>query len=437
MKRHPLLIIVSLFMSCLKLSFAADVVPNVASTEQGDNWGIAIGMRYTSIPFATEKDTVTDVIPLFFYRGEHFYLDGLEGGATYNFNDDWKGALFTRYRFFDAPREYQNEISGGKWDLGVRLSHEVMPNWMMDLEALSDNDGREHAIARLKSRWQWDRLYFEPMFEARFKTSGFNNRYYGLDIDDIGAGVDWYGGVQGRVHVWRELNIIGKIGTRYLDGDVRGSHLIDTNWDWETYLGIAFIPDPEKGKELTLPEKSYVRLAHGWATPSNIGDILAGDTEKDEYNNQLTSLFYGHPLASELFGLPLDIYLTPGFVYHHSSDVQDVTSEYVVAFKAYYTVNWPTKWRFGVAEGLSYQSRVTWIEQDEMDEKGYRASKLLNFLDFTLDVNLGDLFNSEKFRPWWLGYSLHHRSGIFETGSQFGRIKGGSNYNSVYLQYDF
>jgi outer membrane protein len=37
----------------------------------------------------------------------------------------------------------------------------------------------------------------------------------------------------------------------------------------------------------------------------------------------------------------------------------------------------------------------------------------------------------------WFGYSLHHRSAIFETSSAFGRIKGGSNYNSLYLQYHF
>jgi outer membrane protein len=37
----------------------------------------------------------------------------------------------------------------------------------------------------------------------------------------------------------------------------------------------------------------------------------------------------------------------------------------------------------------------------------------------------------------WLGYSLHHRSGVFKTGSQFGHIRGGSNYNSIYLQFHY
>ncbi len=69
-----------------------------------------------------------------------------------------------------------------------------------------------------------------------------------------------------------------------------------------------------------------------------MGDIFKFNAEKDEYDNQLTSFFYGHPLTDELFGLPLDIYLTPGLVHHWSSDVQSSSTEYVMAIKAYYTL---------------------------------------------------------------------------------------------------
>jgi len=105
--------------------------------------------------------------------------------------------------------------------------------------------------------------------------------------------------------------------------------------------------------------------------------------------------------------------------------------------KAYYTFNWPTQWRFGVAEGVSYVDSITNIEQTEVDEKGYMPSNLLNYLDFSLDVNIGDLINVSDLKNVWVGYSLHHRSAIFEKASQFGRIKGGSNYNTLYLQYHF
>jgi outer membrane protein len=50
---------------------------------------------------------------------------------------------------------------------------------------------------------------------------------------------------------------------------------------------------------------------------------------------------------------------------------------------------------------------------------------------------MGDIFRAESIKGLWLGYSIHHRSGIFTTSSAFGRIKGGSNYQTVYLQYHF
>jgi outer membrane protein len=35
--------------------------------------------------------------------------------------------------------------------------------------------------------------------------------------------------------------------------------------------------------------------------PSKIGEIIGVDTEEDEYNNRLTSIFYGVPLAQSIF----------------------------------------------------------------------------------------------------------------------------------------
>ena len=208
---------------------------------------------------------------------------------------------------------------------------------------------------------------------------------------------------------------------------------------YATVTELLFSP-PTFEEEIEVRKKlgitPYVRIAHGWATPSNLNDIITGNTEKDPYNNQLTSLFYGYPLTDKLFGLPLDFYLTPGFVYHHSSEVQSTTQEYVLAIKAYYTFPLPWEVRFGFAEGISYIDEVSYIEQTEMDEKGYRSSNLLNYLDFSLDLHLGDVFG-EKLDQIWLGYSIHYRSAIFQSSSCFGRIKGGSNYNSVYLHWHY
>lgn len=305
---------------------------------------------------------------------------------------------------------------------------------------MSDRDFRFHANVRLRKTYAFGNWELSPSATVRYKDSDFNTAYYALsDFYDqrIGDGVDFSAGLGARYHVRSSFYLLGSASVRRLDHQAYYSRAVDDRYEGELFIGLGMFENQSESRRSTLKNPRYVRIAHGWATPSNIGEIVELKTEKDPYNHQLTSLFYGHPLADDLLGLPLDIYLTPGFAHHWSSSKQSASTEYIAAIKAYYTFEWPTQWRFGVAEGLSYIDDVTYIEATELQEKGYKPSRLLNYLDFSFDVNLGDVFNRAQWRNLWAGYSLHHRSAIFEKSSQFGRIKGGSNYNTLYLQLDF
>ncbi|MFO7607095.1 MAG: hypothetical protein R6W72_12445 [Desulfurivibrionaceae bacterium] len=204
---------------------------------------------------------------------------------------------------------------------------------------------------------------------------------------------------------------------------------------------IAFSLLYQKGRHRPLKSsiaaKPYLRLVHGWATPSDTQEIITFQHREDDRDNKLLSIFYGHPLSDELLGLPLATYLTPGYVWHWHSDVQDSGQEFVLAIKSYYTFAWPSQWRVGLGTGFSYAARISYIEELEMAKKGYEDVKWLLYLDFSLEMNLGKLLRLAAMDDIWLGYSLHHRSGIFGTSSLFGRIKGGSNYNTISLQYHF
>jgi outer membrane protein len=134
--------------------------------------------------------------------------------------------------------------------------------------------------------------------------------------------------------------------------------------------------------------------------------------------------------------LPIEPYITAGFVWHWPSEVQDASQELVLAVKLYYNIPLPVRIRLGAAEGFSYITKVTYIESYDYEETDYKPSNLLNFLDFSAGLSLGDIFG-KSMEPWWVGYSIHHRSGIFEMAQQFGRIKGGSNYQTGYLEYQF
>lgn len=471
-------IIIAVLLFCFSASsFAYEVAEK--------DWGIAAGFRIARIPYPTEEQQVSDFIPLMFYDGDIFFIRGLTGGARLYDKDQWQFSLIARYRYFDIPAEYQNLVRGNSLDAGGELKYRITDNLESSFEIMTDDDSRYYSALNVRYHLDsgpWDVF---PYATLRYKTADFNNHYYGLDgftdpadpanvVDNkIGSAFDLTIGSEIRYHVISNFYLLGRAQLTTLDSKTRDSITIDDGTFGEIYLGIAFFNDKTKSKSPSLKAKPYFRFAHGWATPSNIGDILTFNSEDDPQNNQLTSLFYGHPVADSLFGVDaFDIYMTLGYVYHHNSDPYSQTldpgvgintteyaglgnntcdginpctitydlqptNEYVLGIKAYYNISWPVHWRLGFAEGISYIETVSNIEQREMDSKGYRSSKAMNYLDFSADFSLGDTFGARSIYDLYFGIGVHHRSSIFETSSSFGRIKGGSNYPSLYLQYHF
>lgn len=429
-------------MLCIVFPVIATATDKPAQGKNGTDfsemeWGVAMTVRSASIAYDTSDDTVHSVVPMLFYKGDRFFLEGLGGGVTLYNEDEWRFDLLGRMRFVDIPRDFQNEIQADTIDLGARLSYSPYQDFTTDFELLSDDHARIYANINFRYIYEDDGMELSPFAILRFTSDDYNSYYYGLDREELGWGSEVAFGMSGRYHLYRNLYAIGKLQATWLGDEASSSPYVDNEAVYEMYLGVGFFNEPKTEKRNSLSSLPYLRVAHGWATPSNMGDIFAGDSESDSYNNQMTSIFYGHPLADELFGIPMSIYLTTGIAWHWEGEVQNSIQEYVMAIKAYYTFDWPVTWRVGFAEGLSYVSDITYIEESEMEEKGYEPSELMNYLDVSIDVELGSLLRSESLKNWYLGYSLHHRSGIFESASQFGRIKGGSNYNTIYLQHHF
>jgi outer membrane protein len=399
--------------------------------------GISAGVRVARIPFATDETTVTNFVLGLQYEDDRVYIDGFEGGLKLIKSNTWQLNALGRLRFFDIPKKYQNQIQEDTFDIGPQLRFIPHENVFIEFEILSDQDYRFHSNLRTGLEFDQGSLEWSPYVNFDFKTSNFNDYYYGLDIEDVDAGIDISAGLKARYHLIKNLYLTGSYQITWLGHNARGVSFVDKNYLDEAFFGLEISNERDKQLKESLGISPYLRVAHGWATPSNIGEIIGGDTESDSHNNQLTSIFYGHPLTDDVFGFPLDIYLTPGFVWHWHSDVQSSTQEFVVAIKAYYTFKWPIVWRFGFGEGVSYVLDVTYIEETELVDKDYEASKLMNYLDFSLDLNIGELAGKTSLSNLWLGYYIHHRSAIFETASHYGRIKGGSNYNAVYLQWHF
>jgi outer membrane protein len=433
-----LLITLTVLLTSISTFSAEEVV-----REEPEDWGLGMGFRNAQIPFKTAEDSVADVVPLIFYKGDRLTIHGLSAGYRFiDFNKKSSISAITKYRFFDIPAEYQQKIRGSAFDFGFEYAYLMEKDYKLTASLLFDGSMRSYALFDASKDYTFGALSIRPNVYVELKSAEFNDRYYGLNIDKPGFGFSIGAGAQFKYHVWSNLHLLGNVEYKNYDNGTEKISTMSKGHQIETFIGIGLMKDKKQNKEgktskKKLKSKNYFRLGVAEATPSNISEIIRFHTRKDQYENTLMSFSYGHALSDTLFTLPIQMYLQPMYTRHQKSEVQDASDEFGLVIKAYLPIKWPFLWRIGFGEGISYVNSVTYIEGKEMVEKGYRESKMMNFLDVTVDFNLGSIFRTKSLDNSWIGAMIHHRSSIFESSSMFGRIKGGSNYIGGFYLHDF
>ncbi len=183
-------------------------------------------------------------------------------------------------------------------------------------------------------------------------------------------------------------------------------------------------------------EMYSARLLYGSATEKALGDVLIGDLGSHPENLSVIAVDGGYLLKNSLFNAPIDIYVKAGVSRFYEGDY-DAVYEVLAYIKAFYNIDFlNNRIRVGLGEGGSYTSdilRTEWLEaQTQTDGKN---SYFLNYLDITADFDFGKLIEYKPLYGTYIGVALKHRSGIF--GLINGVTKGGSNYNSIYIEKNF
>jgi outer membrane protein len=399
-------------------------------------WALGFTVRSTNIPFATEDKNVTTLIPLIMYEGDRFFFREITGGVKLYDGDDWRISAIGRAHYFDVPEEFQNLLQGDTVDWGLQARYRPWKIGYLDVELMSDAEGHSSTNVRLGQDLESDHWYAMAFAQAGYKTAHYNRYFWGLGMEDADNGIDWTAGINGYYHAWRNLYLQGALLATYLNRGARNVSFVDDDYKLEAFVGFALSNDRDLPRQEALSILPYVRLGHGWATPSALAQIIRFNAEPDPGNNQLSTIFLGWPLTDRIFGLPIDFHLHSGFGWHWNSETQKDSQEIILAIKFSYTIPLPVRVRLGFAEGISWVNAIPSVERNNLEEKGYQPSQLLNYLDPSVELNIGDI-TPWDLDQWWLGYYIHHRSAIFETAQQFGRIKGGSNFQMISLQYHF
>lgn len=179
-----------------------------------------------------------------------------------------------------------------------------------------------------------------------------------------------------------------------------------------------------------------VRMAHGVAVDSDFGEILGGHIKEHPNNLRVSALDAGYLLAKDIYDWPIDLYIQAGFAHFDEDAMKQDAYEGTLYLKLFYNLDiFAQRFRLGFGEGGSYVSSTLYAEYKEAIEEGDKTSKYLNYLDFTLDFDLGRALGVKELEDTTLGFLIKHRSSIFGLVNSV--EKGGTNYNCFYLEKKF
>ncbi|DAB30834.1 MAG TPA: hypothetical protein CFH84_01805 [Sulfurimonas sp. UBA12504] len=180
-----------------------------------------------------------------------------------------------------------------------------------------------------------------------------------------------------------------------------------------------------------------LRLAVGSSSASDFDNLYTlHGLNKSPYNTFAYGLEGGYRVMRNMGDLPLDLFVKGGLNYFDENRYQPNFLEATAYFKIYYKLDiLENQLRIGLAEGISYATKVPYVEKMEAEEENDATSNLLNYMELTFDFDMGKLIPFDGLKETYLGYMIKHRSGMYGL---YGGVKdGGSNYNCVYIEKNF
>lgn len=423
-------------------------------------WSMGATTRLFNSPYLGE-DIRADFLPEINFQGDNWYLDGSQAGWRSDKHQDLTLDTFARYRFGGYSEEHSSDLDGmrryGTVEAGAKVTADTALG-DISLSAAHDALNRHQGWSSTAEwRWRWHDAQWriEPFIAADYDSADVNNYFYGVkpseSLNDrraysADAALNYRAGIDS----WYRLgqpHLFGlSLSHTVFDSSITDSPIVDSSGRTELRLSYRyeFINNraaqavAKAGEAQWLKGEWEWRMAGGyWKDGNFIEMVYLNDMASDTSSTAMASGFLSKKITDSTWGLPIQMHVTGGLVHHFEKDLQDDFNEYVIALKGYFTqFPWShiVETRVGLGYGFSYGDKVPFQESDNVLEKNLNDSRMLQYLDYSWDVNIGDLFRTQAAKHCYAGYSLHHRSGIFGKTEIYNNVDGGSNWNTFYVQ---
>ena len=424
--------------------------------------GLGIAVRASTSPYAG-GGTRYDLTPLYLYEGDRLFLRANRAGVKlFNGGEGDLGQsfdVFVEQRFEGfAPENKPASLTGmASRDSGIDLgaAYRLRQSWgTLRAELVKDVGGASKGYeARLGygHEWRSGPWSLRPDVSVSWRDAKLNNYYYGVRANEVAAGRTAYApgaGVQAQVALFGSYDVserwrlLAGVSGTVLGSSVKKSPIVQSRLLPAVYLGAAYDFGSHRRQPDAPVSPNYVKLLRGKATEDgcHLARIVTARCLSTAKVNatHISGIQIGKPFIEKLNGWPLDFVGYVGLTHHDERGLQANGLQLDVFMKPiYYGFPWSerVKTRLGLGVGLSAAQRVPYTEVTS--QKGKTTSRLLSYLDPTIDISVGDVLGARSFKDTFIGVGVSHRSGIFGASRLLGNVSGGSNYIYTYVESAF
>ena len=397
-----------------------------------------------------------DLVPLYLYEGKRFFLHPMRAGLKLSDDGGHRVDLFLEHRFEGFPYGRIPPALAGMQarqsttDLGVSYTYRAAwGNLRAEFahDALDVTKGEELRFG-YSYDWNSGRWHLRPALTLMQRSAKLNNYYYGVRADEAkanrpeympGAGTDAWLGLYGYYDLSRGWRFLGGLGVNLLDSHVRKSPIVRDANRPTLFLGAAY-DFGSYHRAFEEHEPLMVKLLYGRSTDCNLNQTMTlRCTSVDTVDNtRIAEVELGKPFITRVHDWPLDVVGYVSLLHHDDNGRQDDSWQVNAYMKAfYYGFPWSdrVRTRIGFGAGVSFAQRVPFVEARDQARRGQSTSRVLNYLDPSIDISVGDLIGSRALKETYFGFGTSHRSGIFGSSRLLGNVNGGSNYIYTYVEW--
>ena len=410
------------------------------------------------------KDATTrlEIQPLFLYEGERVFLHSSRVGVKLFDNKEQRLDVFLDKRLEGFPlKSPPASLSGmairqSSTDAG--LSYRYRQAWgtlqAELLHGVSDTQSGTEARLTYGTETQSGRWTLRPSVTLAWRNAQLNDYYYGVAPGEAtaarpayaaGAGINASAGLYGSYQLSQNWRLLGGASATLLSGSISDSPVVGKRLLPAVYLGAAYdfgAPQPRTPDAGASP--TIIKLLYGRSTADgcHLVKIVTARcfATSTEDRTDIAAIQIGKPFAQNFNGWPVDMVGYVGLTRHNERGLQPNGAQIDLFMKAYYHgFPWRdrVKTRLGFGAGVSLAQRVPYIEASSAALGHEPSSRVLQYLDPSLDISLGDLIGSRALKETYIGFGVSHRSGIFGASRLLGNVNGGSNYIYGYVESAF